>query len=185
VLAGHDSSDACSADQPVPDYVAALTGSVEGLRIAVDLTSLSHPACDPDIAVLTHAAVDRFRDAGAQITEITLPLKAELETVTMTGLFTRHDLVLQPAIVRPGLRGDELALDYGSTPGTSCTAYWNAVGFPSMSFPMGLTSAGLPVGLLLSGRPFHEATVFRATDTFQSLTSHHLTESPVVLETLA
>jgi Asp-tRNA(Asn)/Glu-tRNA(Gln) amidotransferase A subunit family amidase len=49
---------------------------------------------------------------------------------------------------------------------------------------MGLTSSGLPAGLLLSGRPFDEATVFRAADTFQSLTSHHLAESLFVLESL-
>jgi Asp-tRNA(Asn)/Glu-tRNA(Gln) amidotransferase A subunit family amidase len=239
VIAGYDESDACSADRPVDDYLAALTGSVEGLRIAVDLTALSHPACHPDIAALTLAAVDCFRDAGAEITEITLPLAAELQTVTMSGLFAealayhrkdlqarwldygrsarrlltsaamitgadyvqmqrvrrvalrhltelfgRHDLVLQPTTILPAPRGDELALDYRSLSGTVATGYWNAVGYPSMSIPMGLTSSGLPAGLLLSGRPFDEATVFRAADTFQSLTSHHLAESLFVLESL-
>jgi aspartyl-tRNA(Asn)/glutamyl-tRNA(Gln) amidotransferase subunit A len=54
-----------------------------------------------------------------------------------------------------------------------------------MSIPMGLTSAGLPAGLQLSGRPFDEGTVLNAAHAFQLRTSHHLTESPVVLEMLA
>ena len=34
-IAGHDPKDPASADRPVPDYRAALTGSIEGLRIGV------------------------------------------------------------------------------------------------------------------------------------------------------
>ncbi|MCW2540240.1 MAG: Amidase [Frankiales bacterium] len=87
VLAGHDESDATSVDVPVPDYVAALTGTMEGLKVAVDLTSLSSPKCDPAIAELTLAAIEVFKQAGAEVTEITLPFFAELDTTAMTGLF--------------------------------------------------------------------------------------------------
>src|SRR6185437_8052899 len=34
-LAGHDPLDAASAEVPVPDYAAALTGGIEGMRIGV------------------------------------------------------------------------------------------------------------------------------------------------------
>ena len=34
-IAGHDPKDPASADRPVPDYRAALTGSIKGLRIGV------------------------------------------------------------------------------------------------------------------------------------------------------
>jgi aspartyl-tRNA(Asn)/glutamyl-tRNA(Gln) amidotransferase subunit A len=93
------------------------------------------------------------------------------------------DLMLTPTTLVPPSRLDELS--FGGIVGALLTPYWNAAGYPAMSIPMGLTSAGLPVGLQLAGRPFDEATVLQAADAFQLLTDHHLTESPVVLELLS
>jgi aspartyl-tRNA(Asn)/glutamyl-tRNA(Gln) amidotransferase subunit A len=238
VLAGHDESDATSVDVPVDDYLAALTGSVEGLRVAVDLSSLSSPKCDPDIAAMTLAAVEVFRSAGAEVTEITLPYFDALDTATMAGLFgealayhrqdlqqrfsdygrntrkmltsgamitaadyvqmqrvrrvgiravtelfSRYDVIINPTGLIAAPPGDDLG--YEALAGTILTSYWNATGNPAMSIPMGLTSAGLPAGLQIAGRPFDEATVLRAADAFQLLTDHHLAEAPTVLEMLA
>jgi aspartyl-tRNA(Asn)/glutamyl-tRNA(Gln) amidotransferase subunit A len=85
VLAGHDESDACSVDRPVPDYVAVLTGSIGGLRIAFDPSLLERPACDPNVARLTHSALEVFTGAGATVESVTLPYYPELETCTMSG----------------------------------------------------------------------------------------------------
>jgi aspartyl-tRNA(Asn)/glutamyl-tRNA(Gln) amidotransferase subunit A len=49
----------------------------------------------------------------------------------------------------------------------------NLAGLPAMSIPAGFTSAGLPVGLQLIGRPLDEVTVLRAGDAFQRHTSFH------------
>jgi aspartyl-tRNA(Asn)/glutamyl-tRNA(Gln) amidotransferase subunit A len=238
VMAGHDESDACSVDRPVDDYVAALTGSVEGLRMGVDTSFLQLPGCDPDVASLTRAAIQEFTEAGAIVSEIQLPYYAELVTATMaglmseafayhradlterwtdygrptrgalgqgmlvsaadfvqmqrvrragvkavTGMFADYDLLITPTCLVPAMRIDELGL--GALIESILTPYWNATGNPAISIPMGLTSAGLPVGLQLAGRPFEEATVFQAADAFQSRTDHHLTESPIVLQLLA
>jgi aspartyl-tRNA(Asn)/glutamyl-tRNA(Gln) amidotransferase subunit A len=86
VLAGHDESDACSVDRPVDDYLAALDGTMDGLRIAVDLSFLDWECCDPDTAGLTRQAVDVFTAAGAQVSEITLPLWDELTIAMMAGM---------------------------------------------------------------------------------------------------
>jgi aspartyl-tRNA(Asn)/glutamyl-tRNA(Gln) amidotransferase subunit A len=40
-------------------------------------------------------------------------------------------------------------------------------GLPALSLPCGCTNAGLPIGLQLVGRPFDEAMVFRAADTYE------------------
>lgn len=74
VLAGFDSGDACSAYVPVPDYLAALTGSVEGLKLAVDRDD--HTRLDgvlPEAVELFDAAGSLLASAGASITEVTLP----------------------------------------------------------------------------------------------------------------
>ncbi|MCW2540237.1 MAG: Amidase [Frankiales bacterium] len=85
VLAGHDESDACSVDRPVEDYVDALTGTMAGLRVGVDLSFLDRPACSPDADAMIRAAIAVFIEAGASVTEIRLPLWDELSLSTLAG----------------------------------------------------------------------------------------------------
>ena len=47
VIAGHDPNDVASANLPVPDYTAALTGEVRGLRIGVPRQYMEAPL-DPE-----------------------------------------------------------------------------------------------------------------------------------------
>lgn len=42
------------------------------------------------------------------------------------------------------------------------TGYWNAVGNPVLTLPMGETASGLPLSMQFAGRPFDEATLLRA-----------------------
>jgi aspartyl-tRNA(Asn)/glutamyl-tRNA(Gln) amidotransferase subunit A len=60
------------------------------------------------------------------------------------------------------------------------TSYWNAVGNPALSVPMGLGAAQLPLGLQLIGRPFEEETVLRAGDAYQQVTNWHLAQPALV-----
>jgi aspartyl-tRNA(Asn)/glutamyl-tRNA(Gln) amidotransferase subunit A len=101
----------------------------------------------------------------------------------VTELFGDYDVILTPTalIPPPALEGLSLLKLFPKL----LTSYWNSTGNPAISIPMGLTSAGLPVGLQLAGRPFDEATVLRAADAFQLHTDHHLQESTVVKEMLS
>lgn len=58
------------------------------------------------------------------------------------------------------------------------TAYWNAMGNPAVSVPMGFNSSGLPFGLQIAGRPFEDATVIGVADGYQRLTDWHLRVAP-------
>jgi Asp-tRNA(Asn)/Glu-tRNA(Gln) amidotransferase A subunit family amidase len=238
VMAGHDESDACSVGRPVDDYVGALTGDISGLRIGADTSFLDLPGCDPDVASLTRAALEVFKEADAVVSEVSLPLYQELSTATLAGLqaealayhrndlqarwsdygygtrmaigtavlmtgadyvqaqrvrrvgvrrtaelFADFDILITPTCLVPAPMLDDL--EFGTLISSILTPYWNGVGNPAISIPMGLTSKKLPVGLQLAGRPFEETTVFRAADAFQMLTDHHLAESTVVKELLA
>ena len=72
VLAGHDSADATTAPEPVPDYTAALTGDVRGLRIGVPRALLEH-GVDPEVLSATEAALQVFAGLGAAVIDIDLP----------------------------------------------------------------------------------------------------------------
>jgi aspartyl-tRNA(Asn)/glutamyl-tRNA(Gln) amidotransferase subunit A len=72
VLAGHDPRDATSIDAPVPDYRAALTGDVRGLRIGVIAEAFGE-GVTPAVAASVRHAVDRLADLGADVGEVSLP----------------------------------------------------------------------------------------------------------------
>jgi aspartyl-tRNA(Asn)/glutamyl-tRNA(Gln) amidotransferase subunit A len=71
-LAGHDPRDATSVDLPVPDYAAALTGEVRGLRLGVPREYFV-TGMEPGVEAAVRAAIDVLDDAGAEIVEVSLP----------------------------------------------------------------------------------------------------------------
>ncbi|QIB32304.1 Asp-tRNA(Asn)/Glu-tRNA(Gln) amidotransferase subunit GatA [Ancylobacter pratisalsi] len=71
-MAGHDPKDSTSADLPVPDYQAAVGGSVKGKRIGIP-REYRVDGMSPEIAALWDKGADMLRDAGAEIVEISLP----------------------------------------------------------------------------------------------------------------
>ena len=65
-IAGHDPKDPASADRPVPDYRAALTGGIKGLRIGVLRHLYEEDAPVPLVAkAALEAAFDVLRGLGA------------------------------------------------------------------------------------------------------------------------
>ncbi|WP_139559359.1 Asp-tRNA(Asn)/Glu-tRNA(Gln) amidotransferase subunit GatA [Methylotetracoccus oryzae] len=72
VMAGFDERDSTSVDRPVPDYRAALGGSVEGLRIGLPKEFFGE-GLDGEIATVLQQAIDELRKLGATVHEISLP----------------------------------------------------------------------------------------------------------------
>jgi aspartyl-tRNA(Asn)/glutamyl-tRNA(Gln) amidotransferase subunit A len=73
IIAGHDPRDPTSAREPVPDYEAALTGDIRGVRIGVPANVFFDDADAPVIAAIDRA-VEVLRARGASVTRLTLPL---------------------------------------------------------------------------------------------------------------
>jgi aspartyl-tRNA(Asn)/glutamyl-tRNA(Gln) amidotransferase subunit A len=72
VMSGADPADATTADEPVPDFAAALTGDARGMRVGVP-RALVDRGVDPDVAAAYRGALDALRDAGATLVDIDLP----------------------------------------------------------------------------------------------------------------
>jgi aspartyl-tRNA(Asn)/glutamyl-tRNA(Gln) amidotransferase subunit A len=72
VIAGHDPRDATSVDTAVPDYLAALQGSIAGMRIGLPKEYFID-GLDPEVAASVRAAVKVFEGLGASVREISLP----------------------------------------------------------------------------------------------------------------
>ena len=72
VLAGPDRADATSSRQPVPDFTAALTGSIAGLRVGVPRTFVSE-GVDEGVRRVWDEALETVRRAGATLVDVELP----------------------------------------------------------------------------------------------------------------
>jgi aspartyl-tRNA(Asn)/glutamyl-tRNA(Gln) amidotransferase subunit A len=71
-MSGHDPKDSTSADLPVPDFEAMLTGDVRGQVIGIP-KEYRMDGMPEEIDRLWQDGIDMLRDAGAEIRDISLP----------------------------------------------------------------------------------------------------------------
>ena len=71
-MASVDPKDSTSADRPVPDYEAALTGDIRGKRIGIP-REYRMDGMPVEIDALWKQGAEMLRDAGAEIVDISLP----------------------------------------------------------------------------------------------------------------
>ena len=89
IMAGFDPLDPSSVDLPVPDYLAALSGSIEGMRIGVPMKYFfDAPDLEPDVRAGVLAAVQLLADAGAIVTEVDLPHAGEAKDANMIIMYS-------------------------------------------------------------------------------------------------
>ncbi|GGF55182.1 glutamyl-tRNA(Gln) amidotransferase subunit A [Azorhizobium oxalatiphilum] len=92
--AGHDPLDPGSIDEPVPDYLAALTGSIKGLKIGLVRHWYEEEATEEVIAAVD-ASVEVLRGLGASVEVLTLdPLRDYVDaktTISIAELFSVHE----------------------------------------------------------------------------------------------
>jgi amidase len=106
----------------------------------------------------------RERGAGVAAPEFGFAV-GELRRVAARALarLAPYDAVLTPTLAQPPLRVGEIrddedpAQDFENQKAfTPYTSAWNVTGMPAVSLPLHTTADGLPVGVMLAGRPAEE-----------------------------
>src|SRR5215213_1709652 len=72
VIAGRDPRDSTTADVPVPDYAASLTGDLKGARVGFP-RALFGKGLDDEVKQSVESVVDVYRDSGVEIVDVDLP----------------------------------------------------------------------------------------------------------------
>ncbi len=71
-IAGHDPADSTSVPAPVPDYRAALTGDIRGLRIGIP-SEYRVAGMDPAVEQVVEGALATLQELGAELVPVSLP----------------------------------------------------------------------------------------------------------------
>ena len=110
-MSGHDPKDSTSAPVPVPDFEAALTGDIRGLRIGIP-KEYRVDGMPAEIEELWHQGVEWLRAAGAEPVEISLPMtKYALPTYYIIAPAEASSNLARYDGVRFGLRVEADTLD--------------------------------------------------------------------------
>ena len=92
-IAGYDPLDPSTHNVPVPDYLAALTGDIKGLRIGVvrELIDPEELDLDPQMRQSVLTAVEVLAELGAEVKQVSMPLAEK--SGYMTRAITHVDRV--------------------------------------------------------------------------------------------
>jgi aspartyl-tRNA(Asn)/glutamyl-tRNA(Gln) amidotransferase subunit A len=116
-MAGHDPRDSTSADLPVPDFAAALTGDIRGLKIGIP-AEYRIDRTNPEILALWDRGIAWLTAAGAEIRPVSLPhTKYALPAYYIVAPAEASSNLARYDGVRFGLRvpGDSLQAMYENT----------------------------------------------------------------------
>ena len=100
-IAGHDPADPATTTRAIPDYTAALTGSVEGLRIGIVREYFEAPL-DSEVETAVRAAIAQLSELGATVTEVSLPMFADAQAISGTILMSEAAAYHRDLLARDG-----------------------------------------------------------------------------------
>jgi aspartyl-tRNA(Asn)/glutamyl-tRNA(Gln) amidotransferase subunit A len=90
--------------------------------------------------------------------------------------FGTVDLLITPTMPIPPVT---IAASATLSASTRNTSPFDVYGLPTISIPCGFTSAGLPIGLQISGAPFAESTVLALAHAYEQATDWHTRRPPL------
>lgn len=89
----------------------------------------------------------------------------------MAGAFMLVDVAVHPTLPTLPIRLADATTPFAQG---SCTFEYSQAGLPSLSIPCGISSSGLPVGMLISSPPFTEPRLFALAAAYEKATKWHL-----------
>ena len=103
VIAGHDPNDVASANLPVPDYTAALTGEIRGLRVGVPRQYMEAPL-DPEVRQAVNGALEQMETMGAEVAEVEFPEFNDAAAISTTMLMAEATACFRDLLASDGNR---------------------------------------------------------------------------------
>lgn len=97
----------------------------------------------------------------------------------IAAVFTDLDAIVTPTTSTSAIRVDSAQAMLEVLTGSMLTSYWNTLGCPALSVPMGVGADGLPLGLQIATAAYEEVTALRIGDAYQRSTEWHLREPPM------
>ncbi len=101
VIAGYDPQDVASANLPVPDYTAALTSDIRGLRIGAPRQYFDAPL-DPEVRRSVNAALGQLEALGAEVREVDFPEFQDAASISTTMLMAEASACFRDLLARDG-----------------------------------------------------------------------------------
>ena len=96
-----------------------------------------------------------------------------------TRAFEGVDVIMTPTAPTPAYNIGEMTSPLQMYLQDISTVPLNLAGLPGISVPCGFTSAGLPIGLQIIGRPLAEETILRAAYTYEQAHDFHTKMAPI------
>ena len=113
-------------------------------------------AYDPSLVASAYIERDRFKGELAE------------------SFFAGVDVIAAPVMPKIGIRYDEMDELFKSIPKFGrYTGPYNMSGSPTVTFPTGMSSVGLPLAMQFIGRHLSEAVLLKAGHAFQQATAWH------------
>ena len=82
-IAGHDPRDPYTWKTPVPNYIEALDGNIQGIKIGVIRDKVDSPLLDPEFHSAVTVALGVLGDLGPHFQDVSLPLTEQAGFISM------------------------------------------------------------------------------------------------------
>ena len=167
-------------DIEFPQAAEAIAINPRGLVIAAEAYTLNRRLVDEHFDALDPVVSHRIvkgKEVTAEDYLSTVCAWSALRERTMDAL-ADIDLLICPATMIPAqpvapLIDDIDAYSHANLSYLRNTSIGNILNLCGISLPAGISSDALPLGVMLYAKPFHEATLIRASMAYQSATPHH------------
>jgi amidase len=135
--------------------------------------------------------VARMIEIGRKLSAVdykTIELKRTIVWKKIQAILNHYDLLLSPTTATTAfehhLQGPSMINGNSVNPATDwmMTQIYNLTGHPAASLPVGLTNAGLPVGLQIAGNRFADELVLGACKAYEKAFQTYIEPTPVSIQ---